>query len=76
MNEAEVDAIVACLVPQFEITKLAAIHAREHYLGLTGDDARNRGAALAALRCWQHLDAVCGAILRHIDELAERNAAA
>ena len=75
MTEAEIDAVVASLVPEFEITKLAAIRAREDYFTLTACVCVNRAAALEALHRWQHLDSACGAILRHIDDLAERNAA-
>jgi hypothetical protein len=75
MTETEIDAVVARLVPEFEITKLAAIRARDEYFALTAGACVNRAPALAALHRWQHLDAACRAILQHIEDLAERNAA-
>jgi hypothetical protein len=75
MTETEIDAIVTSLVPEFEITKVAAIAARETYLSLTSGVCVDRAAALAALHHWQHLEAACGQILQHIDALAERSVA-
>ena len=75
MSEAEIDALVARLVPEFEITKQAALAARQEYVDHCTGSCVNRARAFAAHRRWQHLEAVCQAILRKIDELAECNAA-
>ena len=75
MAEMDIDAIVARLVPEFEITKVAAIMARDDYLAQLSGPCVNCGMAFEAHRRWHRLEAACHAILRHIDELAECNAA-
>lgn len=75
MSESEVDAILGCLLPEFEITKAVANDARERYFELTAAESVQRSAAFEAQRRWLRLEATCDAILRRIDELAERGAA-
>ena len=75
MTESEVDAIVGRLVPEFETTKFAAIHAREEFFALAAGDCANGRAAFEAQRRWLKLEATCELILRQIDDLAERSAA-
>jgi hypothetical protein len=75
MTESEVDCMVGRLVPEFEITKFAAIDARERFFALTAGECVHRAAAYEAQRRWLRLEATCDAILRRIDDLAERGAA-
>ena len=75
MTESEIDAVVERLVPEFEITKFAAIDARERYFALVAAQGADCLAMFEAQRRWLRLEAACDAILRRIDGLAERSAA-
>lgn len=75
MNDAEVDSLVARLVPEFERCKFRAVEARYEYLAIIGLARVDRAAMSLAHARWQALEARCQEILDHIDQLAERNAA-
>jgi hypothetical protein len=75
MNDAELDALVARLVPEFEQTKLQAIEARDGFLAMTSQACFDRETLMLTHARWQALESCCQAILDRIDQLAERNAA-
>lgn len=75
MSEAEIDALVARLVPEFEVARQAASAAREHYLAQAAVAGASSAAVLKAHWRWQRLESACHAVLRRIDDLAESTAA-
>lgn len=75
MGDNEKDALVEQLVAEFEVTKLAGIHARERYFTLMANGCVDPGAAFVAQRSWLRLETVCQEILSRIDQIAESHAA-
>ena len=74
MTEMEMDAVVACLVPEYESMKLKAIIARQEFLFVANIPNTDRRAITDARERWEELEDGCTAILQHIDALAELNA--
>jgi hypothetical protein len=69
----EVDAVVARLLPAFELTKLAALDGREKYCSLVANRHVDQTATAEAHRSWQRLEATCVGILHRIDQLVARS---
>lgn len=74
MTEAETDAAVARLVPEFEANKLEALDARSRYYTLLARTPFDRDAAMGEYFRWQKLEACCSAILDRIEQMAALNA--
>jgi hypothetical protein len=69
------DALVARLVPEYEVAKLKAISARQEFLVVAASQNVDRRSLADALEHWHALEDYCAVILQRIDTLAELNAA-
>jgi hypothetical protein len=75
MTEAEVDAMVARLVPEYEAAKLKALIARQDFLAVSAGRSVDRKIADEARERWLELEDYCASILQRIDYLAEASVA-
>ncbi len=75
MTESEMDALVARLVPEYEVSKLKAVIARQDFLVIAASQNVDRRSVTDARERWQELEDHCAAILHRIDTLAEASAA-
>jgi hypothetical protein len=71
MNELEVDAILARLVPEYESVRLQATLARAELLLVSVGHHVDRKAAIDARERWQELEDNCATILQRIEQLAD-----
>ena len=75
LTEAEVETLLASLIPHYESASLEALDARDEYLAIGTTRPNDVEAILAARRRWEACEQARDAIRQSLDELAERQAA-
>jgi hypothetical protein len=75
LTEAEVETLLASLIPHYESASLEALDARDEYLAIGATRPNDVEAILSARRRWEACEQARDAIRQSLDELAERQAA-
>lgn len=75
LTEAEVETLLANLIPHYESASLEALDARDEYLAISTTRPSDGQAILSARRRWEACEHARAAIQQSLDELAELQAA-